>query len=71
MASLLGQLLLTRISISLWALCATQAPVNPNMRSFSNAIKSGILEPGVEQVLYESNAGEPGVITEQWYTGEV
>lgn len=69
MASLLGQMLLTLVSISLWALCAAQDPVNPNMRSFSNAIKSGILVPGVELTLYESYTGEPGVITEQWFTG--
>ena len=69
MASLLGRLLLTVVSTSLWALCAAQAPVKSDMRSFSNAIKSGILVPGVELTLYESNTGEPGVITEQWFTG--
>lgn len=44
--------------------------VNPNMRSFSYAIKNGFLYPNVEKTLYEHNTGEPGVITEQWFTGE-
>ena len=69
MASLLGRSLVTLVSITLWALCGAQEPVKLNMRSFSNAIKSGILVPGVELTLYESNIGEPGVITEQWFTG--
>lgn len=68
MAFLLAGRLLT---ISLVVLCATaQVPVNPNMRSFSNAIKAGHLVPNKELVLFESDTGEPGVITEQWYTGE-
>ena len=44
--------------------------VAPNMRSFSSAIKGGSLEAGVEKVLYEHSTGEPGVITEQWFTGK-
>jgi hypothetical protein len=40
------------------------------MRSFSNAIKGGHLVPGEEYLLYESDTG-PGVITEQWFTGEM
>ena len=52
------------------SICAAQVPVNPNMRSFSSAIKGGELYAGKELLLYESNTGEPGVITEQWYTGK-
>ena len=50
--------------------CAAQVPVNPKMRSFSSAIKAGHLVANQELVLYESNTGEPGVITEQWFTGK-
>ena len=49
---------------------AAQVRVNPKMRSFSSAIKGGELAAGQEFLLYESNTGEPGVITEQWYTGK-
>lgn len=44
--------------------------VNPGMRSFSYAIKNGFLHPNVEKTLYERNTSEPGVITEQWFTGQ-
>ena len=44
--------------------------VNPEMRSFSYAIKNGFLHPDEEKTLYERNTGEPGVITEQWFTGK-
>ena len=40
------------------------------MRTFSNAIKGGHLVPDEEYLLYESDTG-PGVITEQWFTGEM
>ena len=43
--------------------------VDPNMKSFSYAIKNGVLNPNEEQTLYEHNTGQPGVITEQWFTG--
>ena len=43
--------------------------VDPNMKSFSYAIKAGVLNSGEEQTLYEHNTGQPGVITEQWFTG--
>lgn len=43
--------------------------VNPNMRSFSSAIKGGSIASSVEKTLYEHNTGNPGVITEQWFTG--
>ena len=43
--------------------------VNPNMRSFSSAIKNGQIISNVEKTLYEHNTGQPGVITEQWFTG--
>ena len=44
-------------------------PVQPGMKSFSSAIKGGMLNGNVEKVLYEHDTGQPGVITEQWYTG--
>ena len=40
----------------------------PNMKSFSHAIKQASCKPGVEIDLFEHSSG-PGVITEQWYTG--
>lgn len=43
--------------------------VTPNMRSFSSAIKNGALGANAEKVLYEHSSGQPGVITEQWFTG--
>ena len=43
--------------------------VDPKMKSFSYAIKNGVLNPNEEQTLYEHNTGQPGVITEQWFTG--
>ena len=51
--------------LSAWA----QVPVTKDMSSFSSAIKGGTLEAGVEKVLYERNTNQPGVITEQWFTG--
>ena len=44
-------------------------PVSKNMRSFSSAIKGGTIGTNEEKVLYEHNTGQPGVITEQWFTG--
>lgn len=44
--------------------------VAPNMRSFSSAIKGGSIGSNEEKVLYEHNTGQPGVITEQWFTGK-
>jgi hypothetical protein len=43
--------------------------VGPDFLSFSSAIKAGLLEANKEKVLYEHNTGQPGVITEQWFTG--
>lgn len=43
--------------------------VNPNMKSFSYAIKNGFIHANVEKTLYEHDSGQPGVITEQWFTG--
>ena len=43
--------------------------VQPNMKSFSSAIKNGYIFANQEKVLYEHHTGEPGVITEQWVTG--
>ena len=67
-----SMLLLSWLALSSsWTLCRTaHVPVSRSMRSFSYAIKGGYLDPGKEYPLYESNTGEPGVITEQWYTGE-
>ena len=45
--------------------------VQPNMKSFSSAIKNGNIVSNEEKVLYEHHTGEPGVITEQWFTGAV
>ena len=63
-----------RIGVLLLAcISATQAyytPVSANMRSFSSAIKNGLIAPKEEKVLYEHNTGQPGVITEQWFTGK-
>lgn len=44
--------------------------VASNMRSFSSAIKNGAIGANVEKVLYEHSTGQPGVITEQWFTGK-
>ena len=52
------------------SVCVAQVPVNPKMRSFSSAVKGGHLVADQELVLYESNTGEPGVITEQWFAGK-
>ena len=55
--------------LGLFAGCVRGIDVGPGMRSFSSAIKGGSLAANVEKVLYEHNTGEPGVITEQWFTG--
>ncbi|EDO40043.1 predicted protein [Nematostella vectensis] len=44
--------------------------VQPNMKTFSYAIKDGQMAPGKEKTLYEHSTGQPGVITEQWFTGQ-
>ena len=64
-----GSILLVLVN-SLSVLCRPHVPVNENMHSFSSAIKGGHLVPGEEYLLYESDTGEPGVITEQWFTGD-
>ena len=45
--------------------------VTSNMKSFSSAIKNGYIVSYKEKVLYEHDTGQPGVITEQWFTGGV
>ena len=45
-------------------------PVSANMRSFSSAIKGGMIMPDKEKTLYEHSTGQSGVITEQWFTGK-
>ena len=70
MANILcGSVLLVLLN-SFLVLCRPNVLVNETMHSFSNAIKGGHLVPGEEYLLYESDTGEPGVITEQWFTGE-
>ena len=57
------------VLVSFWAAQA-YVPVDSTMRSFSSAIKNGMVKPDMEKVLYEHSTGQPGVITEQWFTGE-
>ena len=60
------------ISLGYLAWCSAvkaYVPVSNNMRSFSSAIKGGMIGANEEKVLYEHNTGQPGVITEQWFTG--
>ena len=45
--------------------------VNSNMKSFSYAIKHGFIHANEEKTLYEHDSGQPGVITEQWFTGRL
>ena len=71
----MGASSMLRVLVSFLVLIASvcvnaQVPVNPNMRSFSSAVKGGHLPANQEVVLYESNTGEPGVVTEQWFTGK-
>lgn len=50
----------------------SQVQVTPDMTSFSSAIKGGHLKGGEEKVLYARNhMSQPGVITEQWFTGAI
>ena len=44
-------------------------PVTPEMKSFSSVIKGGKIPANVEKTLYEHSTGQPGVVTEQWFTG--
>ena len=60
-------LLLVCLLQGTWALVY----VNSNMRSFSYAIKNGFINANVEKTLYEHDSGQPGVITEQWFTGRL
>ena len=48
------------------ALCYVQ--VQPDMKTFSSAMKDGEILGGEEKVLYEHETG-PGVVTEQWFAG--
>ena len=45
-----------------------QVPVQSNMKTFSYAIKDGVLPGNTEKTLYQYKTGS-GVITEQWFTG--
>ena len=59
-----------------YAVFVTGVPIEPGkMRSFSSAIKDGLIAANTEKVLYEyepdeSSSGGCGVITEQWFTGK-
>ncbi|XP_068755557.1 uncharacterized protein [Montipora capricornis] len=65
------RMMVTRIFLllCLFQVTLTQVSVNSNMKSFSYAIKNGWITSNVEKTLYEHDTGEPGVITEQWFTG--
>ena len=52
------------------AVLARGIQVQSGMRSFSSAIKGGRVAANTEKVLYEYESQVPGVITEQWFTGE-
>lgn len=56
------------IALILLPLGVLSIPVQPNMRSFTSAIKNGVQKANVEMLLYEHTEG-PGVVTEQWITG--
>ena len=66
---LLNSSLLCAILTCLLGCNLAVVPVQPGMKTFSSAIKDGLLEANKEKVLYEHNTGQPGVITEQWFTG--
>ena len=56
-----------------YAVFVTGIQVQPGMKSFSSAIKSGKIPANTEKVLYKYEIQKPGgcgVITEQWFTGE-
>lgn len=55
--------------VFLVGLARSAVPVSSDMRTFSSAIKGGKISANVEKLLYEHNTGQPGVITEQWFTG--
>ena len=63
-------LLALLIALVSFSLNDAAVPVAPNMKSFSSAIKGGHLAANVEKTLYERGTGQPGVITEQWFTGK-
>ena len=44
-------------------------PLSSNSHSFTSAIKNGQITANIEQVLFESNYGQQGVLTEQWSGG--
>lgn len=53
----------------LFCAVSSYVPVQNNMKSFSSAIKGGKMAANVEKVLYQRDNGQPGVVTEQWFTG--
>ncbi len=59
----------TLLAIAMAASVEAYVPVAKNMRSFSSAIKDGKMVAKKEKLLYEHDTGQPGVITEQWFTG--
>ena len=52
----------------LFAVGQAAVPVTPNMKTFSHAIKNGLLMNNSENIVFEHNSG-PGVVTEQWFAG--
>ena len=67
MSAVIRILLLVCLFQGTWAL----VNVNSNMKSFSYAIKNGFIHANEEKTLYEHDSGQPGVITEQWFTGRL
>lgn len=55
--------------VFLVGIARSAVPVSSDMRTFSSAIKGGQISANMEKLMYEHNTGEPGVITEQWFTG--
>ena len=43
--------------------------VNSNLKTFSHAIKDGILQQATETIVFEQDSG-PGTVTEQWFAGK-
>ena len=69
----MARLQLIAILVGAAAVQVSGIGVRREMRSFSSAIKAGTIAAYTEKVLYEyesTHHQEPGVITEQWFTGK-